>query len=140
MALNVNPILRDHDNYLLSLIMAKEPKVSDFVQKLYNIMHVQYTSTQNENYRHAIGWNEEEIAIFDKDSLVADILPMYFRHSRLDSFVRQLNLYGFRKVSKPYVKECLFFKNDFFKPNRRYIPILCRELLSHIQLKSKERR
>ena len=104
----------------------KTPKVPDFVAKLYEILE----DSQNSDI---IAWNEAEFAIKNTEALVKEVLPKYYRHSKLELFIRQLNLYGFRKVSKPSQKEYLFFKNDIF---RQGAP----ELLHKIQLKSKEKR
>jgi hypothetical protein len=53
----------------------------------------------NEN-SDVIGWNPDgkSFRINDPLAFCGDILPRYFRHCKLTSFQRQLNLYGFQKV------------------------------------------
>jgi len=49
-----------------------------------------------------IGWTEggSSFLIKDMETFVIQVLMKYFRHQKYSSFQRQLNLYGFRKVSK----------------------------------------
>ena len=44
------------------------------------------------------------------------ILPTYFRHKKIESFIRQLNMYRFGKVNKiSKEKKHMFFKNELFR-------------------------
>lgn len=62
-----------------------------FPSKLFQML-------ENSSDTEVIGWldNGLSFAIFDQ-ARFADLLPQYFKHKKISSFQRQLNLYGFRR-------------------------------------------
>uniref|UniRef100_A0A8C3JM70 HSF-type DNA-binding domain-containing protein n=1 Tax=Calidris pygmaea TaxID=425635 RepID=A0A8C3JM70_9CHAR len=42
--------------------------------------------------------NGENFCILDEQRFAKGLLPKYFKHNNISSFIRQLNMYGFRKV------------------------------------------
>ena len=56
--------------------------------------------------------NGREFAIKEIDDFQDQILPKYFRHRNINSFIRQLNMYGFHKSRKDPSKN--IFSHPFF--------------------------
>ena len=63
-----------------------------FITQLHKLL-------ENED-SNVVTWNEKEngFHILDVEKFESVILPQYYRHSKLTSFQRQLNLYGFKKM------------------------------------------
>jgi len=83
-----------------------------FVKKTYEL--VSDTETNN-----IVSWSEkgDSFIIWKPHLLQTEILPKYFKHNNISSFIRQLNTYEFRKVvvtEERNRKEELEFKNPCF--------------------------
>ena len=64
-----------------------------FLTKLYDIV-------ESKESDEIIRWSPsgDSFVIVNETALSKDFLPRYFKHSNFSSFVRQLNMYGFRKL------------------------------------------
>jgi len=78
-----------------------------FPAKIYQIL-------ENES-PDIIQWNENGVSfrIVDHGRFEREIVPKYFRHNQISSVQRQLNLYGFKCISRGE------FKRSFFHPKFR---------------------
>ncbi|XP_075678872.1 uncharacterized protein LOC113792776 isoform X2 [Dermatophagoides pteronyssinus] len=68
--------------------------IPTFILKLWKLVC-------DESSNDLICWNRNgrSFIIKDQGRFAKEILPLYFKHSNMASFIRQLNMYGFRKVS-----------------------------------------
>jgi len=66
---------------------------NSFLNKLHSILN-------NPGLNSIICWSKDgdSFNILDSERLQDEIIPQYFKHRNLKSFVRQLNLHGFKKV------------------------------------------
>ncbi|KAL6244335.1 Flocculation suppression protein [Rhinocladiella similis] len=71
------------------------PKVvqTAFIHKLYSML-------EDKSIQHLISWsNTNESFVMSPSTEFSKVLAQYFKHTNISSFVRQLNMYGFHKVS-----------------------------------------
>ncbi|KAJ5824292.1 Heat shock factor (HSF)-type DNA-binding [Penicillium robsamsonii] len=74
---------------------AQQPKVvqTAFIHKLYNML-------EDPSIQHLISWSgTNDSFVMSPTSEFSKVLASYFKHTNISSFVRQLNMYGFHKVS-----------------------------------------
>ncbi|OJJ33145.1 hypothetical protein ASPWEDRAFT_114734 [Aspergillus wentii DTO 134E9] len=74
---------------------AQQPKVvqTAFIHKLYNML-------EDPSIQHLISWSgTNDSFVMSPTSEFSKVLAQYFKHTNISSFVRQLNMYGFHKVS-----------------------------------------
>ena len=97
---------RDYSNFpTADLPVLKAP--TNFPSKLHHIL-------SDPEYQHAISWMPHGRAwkIHNKDLLVSEVVPKYFIQSKYQSFARQLNGWGFKRLQQAgndfnaYYHEC----------------------------------
>ncbi|CEM06939.1 unnamed protein product [Vitrella brassicaformis CCMP3155] len=99
---------------------ADTSQVPGFLAKTYDLL-------EEGQWSDMISWNKAGDAIVVKDStaLAETVLPRLFKHNNYTSFVRQLNNYGFTKITKTRNESAANgideFRNDLFKKGQRYM-------------------
>lgn len=75
-----------------------EQSQSFFPSKLYNLI----LDAEAEGQDHIVSWtaNGSAFRIHDPQAFIRDIVPRYFKQRKLDSFKRQLLLYGFDRIPR----------------------------------------
>ncbi|TBU35612.1 hypothetical protein BD311DRAFT_707750 [Dichomitus squalens] len=75
-------------------IRSQQHNIPRFLLKLYEIVNDPANDT-------LVKWSEsgDSFYIFNQEKFAREILGKWFKHQNFSSFVRQLNLYGFRKIS-----------------------------------------
>ncbi|XP_010881298.2 heat shock factor protein 2 [Esox lucius] len=73
--------------------MKQNSSVPAFLTKLWTLV-------EDSDTNEFICWSQEgnSFLVMDEQRFSKEILPKFFKHNNMASFVRQLNMYGFRKV------------------------------------------
>ncbi|GAA6021121.1 hypothetical protein JCM10207_003376 [Rhodosporidiobolus poonsookiae] len=74
--------------------LANQGANSSFVCKLYDML-------ADSSIQHLIAFTEsgDGFIVYDKDKLVTEAFPQYYRSTKYSSFTRQLHMYGFKRVT-----------------------------------------
>ncbi|XP_078504588.1 heat shock factor protein 2-like isoform X1 [Lissotriton helveticus] len=108
----------------------EHPNVPAFLCKLWMLV-------DDPDTNEFITWNQngESFMVLDEQRFSKEILPKYFKHNNMASFIRQLNMYGFRKVLhldscvvKVEHDEPIEFQHPYFKQGQEH-------MLAHIKRK-----
>lgn len=81
-----------------------------FLKKLWKMVN-------DSNNKQVIEWNStgDGFVIYDQLKFVTELLPQYFKHNNLSSFIRQLNFYDFHKVANIDKNEMEFAHSCFLR-------------------------
>ncbi|KAI8893115.1 hypothetical protein BC833DRAFT_609570 [Globomyces pollinis-pini] len=115
-AVILNSIIRNDQNINQNNIPRKSNKsIAAFINKLYNMVSDQ----QSDQF---IRWadNGKSFVVPNHAEFSKVVLPKFFKHNNFNSFIRQLNIYGFHKV--PNIQNGLLSCNEpemmeFMHPN-----------------------
>jgi len=89
----------------------KREKPCFFPEKLFKIL-------QDENNKQLIHWDKEgKVVEIENEFKFSKILEENFKHSNYDSFIRQLNLYGFEKLTNLEQSDKELFTLENFTKN-----------------------
>ena len=110
----------------------EQHEISNFLTKLVTLL------LENKDYEHLVSWDSEgkSFIIYNQSKFAQYVLPKYFKHNKFTSFVRQLNMYGFRKLQSPYTggmdykdeEHIVFFHPDFRKNDYKRLYNIKRKL------------
>lgn len=91
-----------------------------FISKLIELL-------ETPDIKDVISWNKDGtiIEIRNQRKFVDIVLPQHFKHNNFSNFVRQLNMYHFKKVKNYSVPNVIAYSNQYFKKG-------CKNLLSEI--------
>jgi hypothetical protein len=82
-----------------------------------SILHSILSKAEQYGYSHIISWRAHGrcFHVHDRDKFVNDVMPLFFRQTRFASFQRQLNLYGFIRMSQKNPDHGAYYHHLFLK-------------------------
>lgn len=114
---------RDYSSELIDpephVPLTKLGRIPNFPTKMHSIL-------SRPDLRPVIAWmpHGRSWKVLDPTAFERDVLPKYFKHSRISSFVRQANGWGFRRITQKGPDENSYYHEMFL----RGLPHLCKKM------------
>ena len=89
-------------------------------------LHQMLTWTEQQGLESVVGWQQHgrSFLVRIKQRFVRDIMPLFFQQSKMSSFQRQLNLYGFNRMTAGNDQGCYY--HPLFLRGREF---LCKSMV-----------
>ena len=101
-----NKIYHESSNALFtsldSIIASRKVQANGVVEPFPLKLHAMLRGTQRTGHDHIVSWCSHGrcFIVHNPSKFVSDVMPTYFRQSKFPSFQRQLNLYGFKRITQ----------------------------------------
>jgi hypothetical protein len=90
------------------------------------VLHNMLERIEEEGLSHIVSWSPHgrSFAVHDSQAFISKVMPLFFRQSKISSFQRQLNLYGFARLTRNGPDKGAYY-HEYFLRGR---PTLCTRL------------
>ena len=90
------------------------------------VLHNMLEGIEDEGLSHIVSWSPHgrSFSVHDSQAFINKVMPLFFRQSKISSFQRQLNLYGFTRLTRNGPDKGAYY-HEYFLRGR---PTLCSRL------------